>query len=165
MGMFDDIVCRYALPVEGLRISSGFVYQTKDTPAQFLDAYEIREDGTLWHEDYDVEDRSKASVWKRENPGKKLPKHLRGIDGMVGCMSRTNKRWVRLNIFTGEIRFYSPYSINSSGRATNDIGVDGQSGWIEFSAYFYNGLLKEIGLVEHIPFKYKVKNQIKKRKK
>ena len=163
MGMFDDIICRYALPIEGLKIPSGFVYQTKDTPAQFLDAYEIRKDGTLWHEDYDIEDLSKAAAWKKGNPGKKLPKQLQGIYGMVGCMSRINKRWVKLNIFTGEIRFYSPYSIDASGRATNDIDFNNQSGWIEFSAYFYNGLLKEIGLVEHKPFKSKVKNQRKKR--
>jgi hypothetical protein len=30
-------------------------YQTKDTPAQFLDNYEIRADGSLWHLDYDID--------------------------------------------------------------------------------------------------------------
>ena len=52
--MFDDINCSYPLPGK-VRPRS---FQTKDTPAQYLDLYEIREDGTLWHEDYDIEDQS-----------------------------------------------------------------------------------------------------------
>lgn len=61
MGMFDDIKCKYPLPLNG---ANDLVYQTKDTPAQFLDKYEIREDGTLWHENYDIEDQSEAAFWK-----------------------------------------------------------------------------------------------------
>ena len=53
MGMYDRILCRWPLP-EGQDV----VYQTKDTPARFLDTYEIRADGTFWHQTYDVEDRS-----------------------------------------------------------------------------------------------------------
>jgi hypothetical protein len=41
MGMFDYIKYR------------GEEYQTKDTPRQLMDNYEIRDDGTLWYENYD----------------------------------------------------------------------------------------------------------------
>ena len=47
MGMFDDIKCKYPLPLDG---ANALDYQTKDTDAQNLDNYEIREDGTLWLE-------------------------------------------------------------------------------------------------------------------
>ena len=165
MGMFDNITCKYNLPIEGLKISKEFVYQTKDTPVQFLDSYEIREDGTLWHKDYDIENRSQATLWKKENPGKKLPKRLRGFGEMVGCMTRVNERWVRLAIFTGEIRFYSPYSIDSSGLVVENIDFDERCGWLEFSAYFYNGILKEIRLIEHTPCRTKTTKAKKKRSK
>ena len=42
MGMFDYINYQ------------GQSYQTKDTPAQYTDTYEIRDDGTLWHKAYDT---------------------------------------------------------------------------------------------------------------
>ncbi len=48
MGMFDDIVCKYPLPLP--EDSKGYTnnrYQTKDFD-NALDLYEIREDGTLW---------------------------------------------------------------------------------------------------------------------
>ena len=43
MGMFDYITYK------------GNKYQTRDTPSQTLDNYEIREDGTLWHNTYCME--------------------------------------------------------------------------------------------------------------
>ena len=113
MGMFDYITCKYPLP---LGANNFCVFQTKDTPAQFLDLYEIREDGTLWHEEYDVEDRS--------DPSKE------GLDGLVGCRTRINIRWEPCPV-TGEIRFY-------------DWRQGETPDWIEFSSYFVNGTLKEL---------------------
>lgn len=78
MGMFDNITCKYPLPVEGF---ADRVFQTQDTPRQFLDTYEIREDGTLWHEEYDLDFTN------------------------AGNISRINKQMVPES-FTGEIRFY-----------------------------------------------------------
>lgn len=46
MGMFDYLKCEYPLPVEG---ANDLEYQTKDTPAQYMDIYTIRADGTLWY--------------------------------------------------------------------------------------------------------------------
>ena len=89
MGMFDEIRCRYPLPVPGWEET---LFQTKDTPEQWMEQYEIRADGTLWHEDYDIEDRSDPKA--------------EGLLALCGCMTRVNCRWVNSD-FTGEIRFCS----------------------------------------------------------
>ena len=133
MGMFDDIRCKYPLPVDG---ANELDYQTKDTPAQYLDKYEIREDGTLWHEVYDTEDHSNAAQWLSKNPGKELPKELDNLsDHFIGCMARINKRWEIVN-FTGEIRFYTALT-------------EEHKGWIEWSAYFEDGKIVCLNLIEH----------------
>jgi len=121
MGMFDYIRCSYPLPLEG---ANAHTYQTKDAPAQFCDIYEIREDGTLWHEAYDIEDQS--------NPDAK------GIERIFGTCAHVNQRWEPVN-FTGEIRFYdfSKDTLEGPGE-----------GWIEWSAYFIKGKLKCLELIE-----------------
>ena len=55
--MFDEVDCQYPLP-DGFVPKGGAVAQTKDTDAQSLDLYEIRADGTIWQEVYDIEDLS-----------------------------------------------------------------------------------------------------------
>ena len=115
MGMYDDIRCKYPLPtgpVDG--------WQTKDTPAQYLDLYEIRTDGTLWHEEYEFEDHSDPEA--------------EGAMALAGCMTRVNKRWVQCNM-TGEIRFYQ--------------FAEKSEGWIEHSAYFVGGTLRELQTIEN----------------
>ncbi len=116
MGMFDELTCKYPLPVVGLE---GRVFQTKDTPSQSLDHYEIREDGSLWGAEYDIEDRSDPNAT--------------GLDSLIGCMTRVNERPVRQDL-TGEIRFYDFHK--------------NFKGWVEFSAYFVNGMLKDLHTVE-----------------
>lgn len=93
MGMFDDIRCKYPLPVEG---ANNLDYQTKDTPDQSLDRYEIREDGTLWHEKYDT---------KIESPP----------DAPLGFYwHRENKRWEPVKM-KGGLRFYTTLPPDHSG--------------------------------------------------
>jgi len=65
----------------------GNQFQTKDTPAQALDNYELRGDGTLWYENYDAE-------WVEEE----------SIFG--GHLKKNNKRWEQCKDFTGIISFY-----------------------------------------------------------
>lgn len=88
MGMFDYLKCKYPLPDAG---ANDLEYQTKDTPAQFLDHYEIRADGSLWHLAYDIEDKSDP--------------HAEGFARWAGRISYVNERWEPVP-FTGEIRFY-----------------------------------------------------------
>lgn len=138
MGMFDDIKCKYPLPMDG---ANALNYQTKDTPAQYLDLYEIREDGTLWHEDYDIEDQSDSAKWEREHPGEESPKEL---DAFCGCMSKVNKRWEQIKL-TGEICFYSMYGVKD-GKLAN---VTTRAGWLEWSAYFVDGKLNQLHMLEN----------------
>jgi len=128
MGMFDNIICKYKLPLKG---ANRIKYQTKDTEAQFLDNYEIREDGTLWHEVYDTEDRSPASGWKKRNPSKKLPERYKGLKEIMGCMTRINPHMVFEDRFIGEIRFYGTY----------------RKSFIEWSSYFKDGKLMTINQI------------------
>lgn len=135
MGMFDDIKCKYPLPVAG---ANALAYQTKDTPEQWCDLYEIREDGTLWHEAYDTEDQSDAAKWKAANPGHELPPEMKGWKEFCGCMARVNKRWEQVADFTGELRFYTTLPPRDCG-------------WIEWSAYFERGNVVRLNLVRHEP--------------
>lgn len=116
MGMFDNLKCKYPLP--NYKALPDELFQTKDTPSQFLDTYEIREDGTLWHEDYDTEDHSDPNA--------------KGVIKFIGSMTRINHRWEPVKNFLGEIRFYA--------------GDD--KSWIEFSSYFVDGKLNQIHLVK-----------------
>jgi hypothetical protein len=119
MGMFDDITCKYPLPIQG---ANELDFQTKDTPAQMYDCYEIREDGTLWHQDYDIKDRSDPKA--------------EGLMRICGMMSRVNQRWEKID-WTGELRFYT-------------IVRDGEKrGRIEFMAVFFKGDIQELSVLEH----------------
>jgi hypothetical protein len=121
MGLFDYLRCDYPLPLEG---ANALEFQTKDTRQQYMDRYEIRADGTLWHEEYDTEDRSDPNA--------------EGLERMFGCMTRVNQRWVR-DEMTGEVCFYT-----SSGDRDNDQ-------WIEFSCYFVKGALKHLEVLSPCP--------------
>ena len=80
MGLFDDVRVKYQLPWPEVQDN---MWQSKDTPAQYLDLYEIREDGTLWHQAYDerLEENSKYPI------------------------GRDNKRWEQVK-FTGELEIH-----------------------------------------------------------
>lgn len=88
MGMFDIVYCMYPLP--GLGVVED-VFQSKDTPCQGLDSYEIRSDGTLWHQIYDVVDRSDSNAVD--------------LGRMFGRCARENLRWDR-EYLSGRIGFY-----------------------------------------------------------
>ena len=118
MGMFDYINCEYPLPVDDAPKGD---YQTKDTPAQSLDFYTIKADGTLWGQEYDIEDRS--------DPTAKGPLAMRGM------MTRVNHREKQC-MMTGEVVFYT------------DKGPD-RGGWIQFSAYFKDGIIQQINAIEN----------------
>lgn len=119
--MFDYIKCKIPLNLDtgkGIKDFSDLIYQTKDTPNQFLDEYEIRKNGTLWVQQYDTEDHSDPNA--------------EGIMRMVGCMTRVNLRWARVRDFTGEIRFYQAI--------IGDLDPNRYDhGWIEWSVYLVRG--------------------------
>ena len=88
MGMFDDIEVLYPLP--RLPEDHDRQFQTKSLVC-FLDQYRIDEDGVLWREDYDIEDRSDPAA--------------EGIFKFRGMLTRVNKRWVK-ETYTGEVEFH-----------------------------------------------------------
>lgn len=122
--MFDSINVKYPLPAPR---ANGYDYQTKSLDCG-MDQYELREDGSLWLEHFDREDQSESGKWEREHPGEELPERLKGLRGLMGCMARVNKHWLPF-LYTGEIRFYDSLP---------------DDGWIEWSAYFVEGRLKEL---------------------
>jgi len=115
MGMYDTLRCTYPLPNAA---ASEIEFQTKSLDCA-LDEYEIRADGTLWRQDYDIEDRS--------NPD------LPGLLAIAGIATRVNQRWSPTD-YTGEVRFWHW----SEGKK------DGQARSCTFSAYFFEGHLREI---------------------
>jgi len=87
MGMYDDIDVLIPLP-------DGYVhtdFQTKSLVCN-LDLYQLREDGSLWHEDYDIEDHSDPKA--------------KGMMRVRGMFARVNQRWVPVTDFTGELTFH-----------------------------------------------------------
>ena len=96
MGMFDDVRCLYPTPWPDAKDAK---WQSKSTPNQQLSLYEIREDGTLWHEEYDTR--------FEENPEAPLGLYAH----------RENPRWVSVPI-TGEIEITQDIGQSSSGSAT-----------------------------------------------
>lgn len=112
MGLFDDLTVKVPLPDGIVRKN----FQTKSLPAMFLDQYEIREDGTLWHEDYDIEDHSDPNA--------------EGLLRFAGAMAPVNQRWVPVD-YTGEVRF-----------ADFDRAEDPE--WVEFVALFVHGSMTHL---------------------
>jgi len=102
------------------------VFQTKDLECA-LDFYVIEEDGTLWHEEYDTEDRS--------NPNAK------GFERFSGCATKVNQRMVRMRDYTGKILLYSFITFSEHGKMNlkNDY-------WIEWSLVFVDGVVKTVKL-------------------
>jgi hypothetical protein len=83
MGMFDYVRIKWPLPWPEVQDS---VWQSKDTPAQYLDNYEVREDGTLWHEAYDLRheytDDAPLGYWQhRDN----IRREQVRLDGEIEC--------------------------------------------------------------------------------
>ena len=120
MGVFDNIIVEYPLP--GL-LDRGWDWdwQTKDTPAQFMDVYKIDGDGELWHQAYEIEDQSDPNA--------------EGIRRFVGTMTRVNKRWEAVPTFTGTIRFYDGDASSWHQKLR---------GWWEYEAVLLDGMVVDV---------------------
>ena len=89
MGMFDYIRCEFPFPGD-----SRTVYQTKDTPSQFMDTYVIGTDGALRMEVCDFEDRSDPEA--------------EGIAALFGVMTRVpTGEWREVVDFHQDLVFYN----------------------------------------------------------
>lgn len=114
--MFDSLVIKYPLPNKE---HNALVYQTKNL-ARMLDNYEIREDGTLWHERV-------VREWE-ENPNSPIGGYLRDV----------SRKWMPVSDFEGGISFYTSI----------DDGLGGPSrGWVEYKAVFVDSVLVSVHVV------------------
>lgn len=96
MGMFDYIDCRAELPETEVPPPSR-IFQTKDTPDQYMTVYTITEDGRLTWRPYEMEVVPKA---ERPYPDDD------GILGLAGSMRRVEGEPETLD-FHGDIYFYT----------------------------------------------------------
>lgn len=123
MGMFDDIVCKYPLPLP--EDTKGFKpdrFQTKDLD-NALDLYEIREDGTFWL--YECE---------REYTGGD-PNGVT-FSEKFGQVKEINKRWTHVKL-NKTINMYA----YQHGEGEYDY-------WVEFEVEFVDGIINNITLLK-----------------
>ena len=92
MGMFDKVRCFYPLPWPEVQDTT---WRSKDTPAQYLDSYEIREDGTLWHEVY-------TARWEKDHTAP-----------LGFNLYRDDVHWAQVSDFCGELGIL--HSVQSGG--------------------------------------------------
>lgn len=125
MGLFDYVRCE--LPLEDCP-DWLTEFQTKDTPRQYMDHYRIDDEGRLWEEQYETEDRSDPNAT--------------GLTRLSGMMTRVNRRWVHLDDFDGVIDFYSSnwrelsYGLTLIRRGTGESFVR-----VEYRVVFVDGKL------------------------
>lgn len=138
MGLFDYVDCRYPLPKLPPEVPND--WQSKDTPAQFLDTYVITEDGRLLHRDYDVADHSKCALAGHD---KETCTIHTAIEQFGGSMARVNKRDVEVTPpYDGDIyihTFYGPVQSNGFRRD-----------WIEYRLTFRDGRVTEVKKIEEV---------------
>ena len=124
MGMYDDIICKYPLPLpEDTKgyISNGF--QTKDLDCG-LDCYEIREDGTLWLRECEREHID-------GDPNGKT------FSEKFGLIKEIKHWWTHVKTTT-TIRMYDYNNYN-----------DGPYDyWVEFEVVFIDGVIDKIKLIK-----------------
>jgi hypothetical protein len=124
MGMYDDIVCKYPLPLP--EDTKGFVplkFQTKDLD-NALDCYEIREDGTLWLRECERE-------YTEGDPNGKT------FFEKFGMVKETKVWWTHVKT-TSTIRMYD-YNNYSDGPYDY---------WVEFEIVFIDGVIDKIKLIK-----------------
>jgi hypothetical protein len=133
MGMYDDIVCKYHLPLP--EDTKGFHpcgFQTKDLD-NALDCYEIREDGTLWLRECERE-------YTEGNPNGKT------FSEKYGIVKETKVWWTHVKL-TKSIDMY-----------TYQHGEGAYDYWVVFSIQFVDGVINKINLV-----KFDVKDNAKRK--
>jgi hypothetical protein len=143
--MFDNIKCEYKLldlPQEIIDNWGGvknIIFQTKDTPNQYMCLYKIDHEGVLW------EEKTESEWIESETPD------AESIFDRLGHMKIISRAWIKPN-FSGSINFYEHY--HHKNYKTTRLSFDNEDwqryevGWIEYKALFNNDLLISMDLVE-----------------
>jgi hypothetical protein len=146
MGLYDTIRCKFPLPVPdnvdlsefgGKSIGELVSFQTKGL-GRGMSNYEIREDGTLWKEMYDIKYVDDPEYAKRYSS-------VFGSD-MNDCQRavRYNQTWVPYNVHKDVIEIhelYSPYDNKYQNTAKFDY-------WMSYEVTFSNSVVLEIKLLK-----------------
>lgn len=123
MGMYDDIVCKYPLPLpEDTKGFHPYGFQTKNLD-NALDCYEIREDGTLWLRECEREytdGNPKGKTWSEK----------------IGIVKETKVWWTHVKL-TKTINMY-----------TYQHGEGEYDYWVEFVIEFVDGVINKITLLK-----------------
>ena len=123
MGMYDDIVCKYPLPLpEDTKGFHPYGFQTKDLD-NALDCYEIHEDGTLWLRECEREytdGNPKGKTWSEK----------------IGIVKETKVWWTHVKL-TKTINMY-----------TYQHGEGEYDYWVEFVIEFVDGVINKITLLK-----------------
>ena len=124
MGMYDNIVCKYPLPLP--EDTKGYIlesFQTKDLDCG-LDCYEIRDDGTLWLRECEREHID-------GDPNGKT------FSEKFGIIKEIKHWWTHVKTTT-TIRMYDYNNYN-----------DGPYDyWVEFEVIFIDGVIDKIKLIK-----------------
>lgn len=120
MGMFDYIRCLMPLPETTLMPDGDTLFQTKDTPDQYMTVYTIDDDGRLTWRPYQIE-----VVPLEERPNPEMP--MRGMWKRVEGDKETIP-------YHGDIVFYHLSKDNF---------------WWEYRARFTEGVCVRIDILEH----------------
>jgi len=146
MGLYDTIKCKFPLPLpEGIDLSEFggkpigtlVTFQTKGL-GKGMNNYEIREDGTLWKELYDIK--------YVDDPGysKKYSELFGTTVGGYQRAIKYNQTWVPYHVHNDIIEIYelySPHDENYQNTTTSDY-------WMRYEVTFSNSVLLEVKLLE-----------------
>lgn len=133
MGMFDYIRCKMPFPIQEPGLTE-LQFQTKSFDNCAMDNFEIREDGSIWREEYDLRiEETKNSMF-----------------GFF--LHRDNPRWVPYP-HSGEVRFWE---FRKAVVAERIEGVEGDAAErslhpaydeVEFLAFAMTGQVRELHLI------------------
>lgn len=147
MGLYDTIKCKFPLPVPEDRqeltkadFNRIFTFQTKNL-GRGLSNYEIREDGTMWKEEFDI-----VLVPYTEKEKGELQRHPTGLwfDTYIdGKYERTNKTWVRYNPHNLVVEMYDLYFSGYD----DDLCLKNDY-WVKYSVEFRESVVVDIKLLE-----------------
>lgn len=147
MGLYDTIKCKFPLPVPEDRqeltkadFNTIFTFQTKNL-GRGLSNYEIREDGTMWKEEFGI-----VLVPYTEKEKEELHRHPTGLwfDTYIdGKYERTNKTWVRYNPHNLVVEMHDLYFSGYD----DDLCLKNDY-WIKYSVEFRESVVVDIKLLE-----------------
>lgn len=150
-GLPQGILDRWVVKSEEIN-SSEVIFQTKDTPNQYMSLYKIDSEGQLYVEKVE-------GYWEEDNDDTEEKSFLHSLGGKY---HETSHEWVKVS-FNGSIDFYEAYNHPDAPRYGDSLEEDADKdwmryvyGWVEYQAQFIDGKIQgDIILIKHdLPVRY-----------